>query len=95
VALLEASAAGGEEDLLERVARYFGVAVAEMEGRGRSPRLNDARAVAIAGLQQRGYSLVRIAALFDGRDKSTISSLASRGKGLVESQDILRHLLAG
>jgi len=95
VAVLDAAPVSGEQDLLERVARYFGVAVEDLAGRARSPRITEARAIAIAGLQQRGYSLPRIAAIFGNRDKSTVSTLAGRGRSLIESQDILRHLLAG
>ena len=87
--------AGGEQDLLDRIARYFAIATEDIVGRSRSPRFNDARAVAAAALQQRGYSLPRIAAVLSGRDKSTVSTLASRGRTMLEDQDILRHLLAG
>jgi len=33
--------------------------------------------------------------VLSGRDKSTVSTLASRGRTMLEDQDILRHLLAG
>jgi chromosomal replication initiator protein len=96
VSMLESnSAAGGETQLLERVAHYFGIACDELVGRSRSPRVAEARAVAAAGLQDRGYSLPRIGALFDGRDKGTISTLARRGRAMLEEQDMLRHLIAG
>lgn len=96
VAVLEAANSGGtEQQLLERVAQYFGIASEDLVGRGRSARLSDARAVAAAGLQARGYSLPRIGVLFAGRDKGTISTLARRGREMVEEQDILRHLIAG
>lgn len=96
VTVLDSAAApAGESELLDRIARYFAVAVEDMVGRARSPRLNEARAVASAALQGRGYSLPRIATVFDGRDKSTVSTLASRGRAMLEEQDILRHLIAG
>ncbi len=97
VTVLESAqaATGGEQDLLDRIARYFAIATEDLVGRSRSPRFNDARAVAAAALQKRGYSLPRIAAILSGRDKSTVSTLASRGRAMIEEQDILRHLLAG
>ena len=95
VVVLDAATPNGEQELLERVARYFGVAVEELVGRSRTPRVSEARAAAIAGLKDRGYTLPRLAAVFGGRDKSTISTLAARGRGLLEEHEILRHLLAG
>ena len=95
VTVLERSASTAESDILERVGRYFGIAIEDLTGRSRSPRLNDARAAAIAGLKERGYSLPRLATVFDGRDKSTISVLATRGRALLDEHEVLRHLLAG
>lgn len=94
--LFEASTAqAGEGQLLERVAQHFGVACEDLVGRSRNATVAEARAVAAAGLQDRGYSLPRIGALMDGRDKGTISTLARRGRAMLEEQDILRHLIAG
>lgn len=95
VAVRDAAQESCEADLLERVARYFGVATDEMVSRTRNPRLSEARAVAIAGLQQKGYTLPRIALIFSDRDKSTLSGLAGRGRALIEENEVLRHLLAG
>lgn len=95
VAVRESSRPSGELELLERVARHFNVAAEDLVSRTRSPRLNEARAVATAGLQQRGYSLSRIATLFGGRDKSTMSGLAGRGRALIEENEQLTRLLAG
>ncbi|MGE0599264.1 MAG: DnaA/Hda family protein [Dehalococcoidia bacterium] len=96
VAVVEKAATNGsEQQLLERVAQYFGVACDDLVGRARSTRLSEARAVAAAGLQARGYSLPRIGSLLSGRDKGTISALARRGREMIEEQDLLEHLIAG
>ncbi len=96
VTVLDKSVPGGsEQQLLDRIAQYFGVACEDLIGRARSNRLSEARAVAAAGLQARGYSLPRIGSLFSGRDKGTISTLARRGRELLEEQDLLEHLIAG
>jgi chromosomal replication initiator protein len=92
--IARAAEAAGERDLLEQVARYFAIAVEDLTGKTRSAKAGEARAVAAAALQARGYSLSRIGALFQ-RDKSTISTVASRGRALVATRADLEHLLAG
>jgi chromosomal replication initiator protein len=83
-----------EPDVLARVAALFEVAVADLSGRGRGTRLTEARAVSAALLQESGYSLPRIARLLGDRDKSTISTLASRGRELLKERTALREQLA-
>ena len=92
--IARAAEAAGERDLLEQVARYFAIAVEDLIGKTRSAKAGEARAVAAAALQARGYSLSRIGALFQ-RDKSTISTVARRGRALVATRADLEHLLAG
>jgi hypothetical protein len=88
------AATGGEQDLLDRIARYFAIAT------------EDLSALAQPALQRRpgsgrgGAPEARLQPATDrshpsGRDKSTVSTLASRGRAMIEEQDILRHLLAG
>lgn len=93
VALREAVSAPGDE-LLERVARYFSLAVDDLTGPSRRPAVARARAVAVASLNDAGRSLNNLAELF-ARDKSTLSGLAQRGRGLIEGDPALRETLAG
>lgn len=95
VALAEASNGMiGERELLERIARHFEVTVDEIAGRSRRGPVTEARAVAVAVLQERGRSLSQLGALFGRRDKSTISGLAERGRELVAEKDGLRAIVA-
>lgn len=85
----------GEKELLERIARHFGVAREAIVGRGRDRAAAEARAIATVALQERGYSLPRIGAIFSGRDKSTMSPLASKGRALLRTREDVRALIAG
>jgi chromosomal replication initiator protein len=93
--LSEACAELGAKEVLDRVARHFGLGAEDILGRGRDARAAQARSVAAVALQQRGYSLPRIGSLFGGRDKSTMSTIASRGRALVKAREELRELIAG
>jgi chromosomal replication initiation ATPase DnaA len=94
IAATIAPSQAAEPDVLARVAALFEVAVADLSGRGRGTRLTEARAVSAALLQESGYSLPRIARLLGDRDKSTISTLASRGRELLKERTALREQLA-
>jgi chromosomal replication initiator protein len=92
--MLRAAEEAGERELLERVARCFAIALEDLTGKNRAARAGEARAVAAAALQARGYSLSRIGALFQ-RDKSTISTVASRGRAILAERADLERSLAG
>ena len=93
VALAEASAGGiGERELLERIAVHYRVSLDEMAGRTRKAGVTEARAVAVALLHARGRSLNQVGALLGGRDKSTVSGLAARGRDLLDGEPGLRAL---
>ncbi len=95
VALAEASNGMiGERELLERIARRYQVTVDEIAGRSRRGPVAEARAVAVAALQERGRSLSQLGSLFGQRDKSTISGLAERGRELVAGDEGLRTIVA-
>ena len=53
------------------VADAFGLRSAVIMGRGRTPKVSKARAVAMAGMHQAGFSLVEIGRFFD-RDHGTV-----------------------
>ncbi len=92
--LLRAAEEAGERELLERVAHYFAIAIDDLTGKNRAAKAGEARAVAAAALQARGYSLSRIGALFQ-RDKTTISTVASRGRAILAERTDLERTLAG
>jgi chromosomal replication initiator protein len=95
VALAEASNGMiGERELLERIARRYQVTVDEIASRSRRGPVAEARAVAVAALQERGRSLSQLGSLFGQRDKSTISGLAERGRELVAGDEGLRAIVA-
>lgn len=94
IVIRDCGAAAPGAELLERVARHFELAVDDLTGPARSARLTEARAVAVAALHRDGRPLSRLADLFH-RDKSTVSGLANRGRGLIAGSDELRRLLAG
>ncbi len=79
---------------LEGVARHFALSAADLAGRSRSPRVTEARAVAVVVLRQRGLSLAQAGAALGGRDRSTISQLEARGRALAEATPALQALLA-
>jgi chromosomal replication initiator protein len=80
--------------IIERIAAHYAVTPSEVRGRSRKPPVRDARAAASAALAVRGKSLAQIAALFDGRDPSTISDLVERGKQLLKAKPDLQWALA-
>ncbi|GIW13717.1 MAG: chromosomal replication initiator protein DnaA [Tepidiforma sp.] len=90
IAIAEAAGAEPTADLLDRIARYFAVERDALAGRARSARLTEARAVAVALLQEQGMSLAQVGSLLGGRDKSTISSLARKGQELLAHHPALR-----
>jgi chromosomal replication initiator protein len=90
VAITEAAGAEPTADLLARIARHFGVQPADLTGRSRQAPVGEARAVAVALLQEHGLSLAQVGALLGGRDKSTISALARKGTSLLQQRPDLR-----
>lgn len=82
----------GERELLERIARHYGVSLDDMAGRSRLAKVAAARAVAVAMLQERGRSLNQAGTILGGRDKSTMSGLAARGRELIAAEPGLRAL---
>ena len=91
VAIAEAAGAEPTAELLERVARYFGVETGDLAGRARGARVGEARAVAAALLQEHGLSLTQVGALLGGRDKSTVSALSRKGLALLDEHPALRQ----
>jgi|GEM_PF-904175 len=91
----EAQGELGEAELLERIARHFGVTREAMAGRGRDRTAAEARAIATVALQERGLSLPRIGVILGGRDKSTMSPIARKGQTLLRAREDLRALIAG
>ncbi|HMO96818.1 MAG TPA: DnaA/Hda family protein [Tepidiformaceae bacterium] len=87
------SEATGERELLERIARHFAVKLEEITGRAGGADVREARALAVAALHERGHSLSRIGAQFDGRDKGTLSVLAKKGRSMIHSDERLRLLV--
>lgn len=83
-----------ETDVIERIARHFAVNLEELRGRSNEQPVKDARAVAVAVLMARGMTLKQIALEFDGRDKSSLSVLARKGRELLDSNEGLRGLVA-
>lgn len=92
--VVAATGCPNEADLLVRVSQVFNVALKDLEGRARDARTSEARAVAVALLQQHGYGLPRLRAAFDGRDKGTLHGLGKRGRALLEADPALRDRLA-
>jgi chromosomal replication initiator protein len=88
---------GALEDrcLLDTIARYFEVSLDELTGRSRKPLLTQARAIAVAALKERGRSNADVAEVLGGRDRSTISQAADRGRELLEAEPRLQSQLAG
>jgi chromosomal replication initiator protein len=76
-------AVSADRNLLDAIARRFETTFEELVGRSRKPHLAAARAVAAATLQQQGRSLSAIASVLGGRDRSTISQLAERGRTMI------------
>jgi chromosomal replication initiator protein len=75
--------------LIEAVATHCGVTVDELVGRGRTRQVANARAIAMAALVAQRRSLAQVAAIFDGRDKSTVKEASDRGRVLLESEPAL------
>lgn len=75
-----------DRTLLDAIASRFETTFEELIGRSRKPHLSAARAVAAATLQQHGRSLSAIASVLGGRDRSTISQLADRGRTLITAE---------
>lgn len=90
-----APAAGSDDDLLAAIARHYAVKAEDVRGRASGATEREARAVAVAALNQRGRSLRQIGALLDGRNASTIKDLAGKGMALLEACPELRSRLAG
>ena len=90
-----APAASGDDAVLDAIARHFAVKVEEITGRATMKQAREARAAAVAALQQRGRSLRQIGAVLDGRNASTIKDLVERGTALLASAPELRGRLAG
>lgn len=88
---------GALEDrcLLDTIARYFEVGMDDLIGRSRKPLLTQARAIAVAALKDRGRSNADVAEVLGGRDRSTISQAAERGRELLGAEPRLRSQLAG
>ncbi len=84
-----------DAEVMQAVAGYFGVTEEEISGRSRGGLVRDARAVTVAALKDRGASLSQLGAKLDGRDSSTISGLAVRGRRLLEQSPELKLELAG
>ncbi len=76
-------AIASDRALLDAIARQFETTFEDLVGRSRKPHLSAARAVAAATLQQQGRSLSAIASVLGGRDRSTISQLAERGRAML------------
>lgn len=72
-----------DRTMLDAIARRFETTFEELIGRSRKPHLSAARAVAAATLQQQGRSLSAIASVLGGRDRSTVSQLAERGRTML------------
>ncbi|HKS92058.1 MAG TPA: DnaA/Hda family protein [Tepidiformaceae bacterium] len=92
------AAAGSPEALdtqgvIEAIAAHFAVTRDDLVGRGRSPLLSEARAVAMAVLLDRGRSLAQVAGMFANRHRSTVKDLGDRGRVLLESDPALRARL--
>lgn len=85
-----APAACLDQSLLNAVARHFETTLEELVGRSRKPQIVVARAVACATLKEQGRSLSQIASVLGGRDRSTISQLAERGRGMIDADARLR-----
>ena len=81
-------------ELLEKIAAHFETTTEELLGRSRKPQLTAARAVSIAALKERGLSNAEVAHLLGGRDRTTVSQLAPRGRELIEGEPALRRLAA-
>lgn len=84
-----------DSEVVEVVGQYFGVSAAEIAGRSRAGSVRDARAVTVAALKGRGRSLSQLATTLGGRDPSTISGLAERGRGLLDQSPDLLERVAG
>lgn len=87
--------APGPKEVIETVARYFETTFEAIAGRSRTEPLSTARAVAVAALRERGRSLAEIATILDGRDRSTITGLVSKGQKVLAEDGRLRQHLAG
>lgn len=81
-------------ELLELVAQHYHVAGSDLTGRSRKPVVTEARAAAAAALAGHGLSLPQVGAALGGRDRSTISALAGRGRELLDRDETLRRKLA-
>ncbi len=83
-----------ERLVLERIARHFSVKLEDLLGRASDTPAKEARAVAVAALQQRGRTLPQLKAEFDGRDKGTLSVLGKKGRELLTNNETLRALVS-
>ena len=72
-----------EEEVIERVVRYFEASFTEIQGRSRQGRVAQARAVLTVAFQQRGESFAAIGRRFDNRDRATVRDLFARGQRLI------------
>lgn len=88
------SESSSERELLERIARHFAVRLEDLVGKARTSPEKEARAVAVAALQERGRSLPQLRGQFAGRDKSTLSVLGKQGRELLAKDDALRRLVS-
>jgi len=79
-------AVSADRAVLDAIARRFETTFEELVGRSRKPHLAAARAVAAATLQQQGRSLSAIGSVLGGRDRSTISQLAERGRTMLTAE---------
>jgi len=79
--------------IIEAVAAHFAVTRDDLLGRGRTRRLEEARAVAMAALLEGGRTLAQVAAIFANRHRSTVNGAGARGRALLELDPALRARL--
>ncbi len=94
--VLRAARPGAMSDaqLLEAVAKHFGMDADTLRGPDRTKATARARAAAAAALNGRGRSVAAVAALL-GRKKGTVSGILAGGRETVAADAALSALLAG